>query len=120
MIRNIILVGVGGGIGSILRYLMSHLIKNNNFPLSTFFINIIGSFAIGIAMALSIKFAGFNENWKTLIVTGICGGFTTFSAFSFENVSMIQQGKFTLSMCYIISSIILGLLATIAGLKLAS
>ena len=120
MIRNIILVGIGGSAGSVIRYLISQILKTNNFPLSTFLINCTGSFIIGIAMALSLKYAGFNDNWKTLIATGFCGGFTTFSAFSYENVTMLQQGKITLSFFYIFSSIILGLLATFAGLKLAS
>ena len=120
MIRNIILVGIGGSAGSVLRYLISQFFKTNHYPISTFIINIIGSFIIGVAMALSLKYAGFNDNWKALIATGFCGGFTTFSAFSYENVTMLQQGKFTLSLFYIFSSIILGLLATITGLKLAS
>lgn len=120
MIRNIILAGIGGGIGSALRYLFSQLVRNNNFPLSTLLINIIGSLIIGIIFGFNLKHAGWSENWKILLTAGFCGGFTTFSAFSYENVLLLQQGKYTLSILYIFSSIIAGILATYIGFKYLS
>ena len=119
MFKNLLLVGLGGGIGSILRYMAWHFFRSSNFPLSTLLVNIAGSLIIGIVIGLSLKDAGFSNNWKLFIATGICGGFTTFSAFSMENLQMMQQGKYLLSLLYISASVILGITAAWFGFKLA-
>ncbi len=118
MIRNLLFVGLGGAIGTILRYGISTLYKYSNFPLSTLLINILGSFVIGLLFGLSIR-GKLDHEWKIFLATGICGGFTTFSAFSLENLELIQQGKYLLSIVYILSSVAGGLVAVLAGYKLA-
>ena len=115
MIKNLFIVGLGGGIGSIIRYAASLLINSKLFPYATLAVNITGSFIIGLVFALTIKEAGFSNNWKLFLATGICGGFTTFSAFSLENVELLQNGKIGIAGTYILLSVILGILATFLG-----
>ena len=81
-------------------------------------VNITGSFIIGIVFALSIKEAGLSNNWKLFLATGICGGFTTFSAFSLENMGLLQSGKYGMAFTYIALSIVLGIVATFLGYQL--
>ena len=118
MFRNILLVGLGGGIGSMLRYVCWLLFNSKYFPYATLVVNIAGSFVIGIVIALSLKNAGLTDNWKLFIATGICGGFTTFSAFSMENMLLLQNGKYTLALTYILISVILGIVAAWVGFKI--
>ena len=118
MIKNFILVGLGGGLGSMLRYAVSISVTVKNFPLGTFAVNIVGSFIIGIVLALSVKDESFLNNWKVFLATGICGGFTTFSSFSAENVTLFQNGKMGIALLYITLSIVLGIAATWLGFKL--
>ena len=118
MIKNILLIGLGGAIGSISRYLVSLLLLNKSFPVATLLINVSGSFIIGLIAAYALKNEWFVANWKLFLATGICGGFTTFSAFSLENLQLLQQGKYLWALLYIAASILLGLLATFFGYKL--
>ena len=119
ILKNILLVGAGGMIGSIARYLIYLLLRNTTFPAATLFVNLVGSLIIGFVAGIAMKDADFPVSWKLFIATGICGGFTTFSAFSLENYELLQQGKTMLMIAYIISSIVLGLLLTFAGVYLA-
>jgi CrcB protein len=118
MIKNILLVGLGGGIGSILRYVASIMLTTKRFPYATLSINILGSFVIGLVLAFSIKNEHFANNWKLFLATGICGGFTTFSAFSLENMQLLQSGKTGVAFLYIALSVVLGIAATFAGYQL--
>lgn len=118
MIKNLFIVGLGGGIGSIIRYAASLLINSKLFPYATLAVNITGSFIIGLVFALTIKEAGFSNNWKLFLATGICGGFTTFSAFSLENVELLQNGKIGIVLTYIILSVVLGIAAAFLGYQL--
>jgi fluoride exporter len=118
MIKNLLLVGLGGGIGSMLRYGTSLLIKPKLFPFATLSVNIIGCFIIGLVFAFSIKEEGISDSWKLFLATGICGGFTTFSAFSLESMGLLQSGKTGLALTYIIVSILLGIIATFLGYQL--
>lgn len=118
MIKQILLVGLGGGIGTMMRYGTTLLIKPRLFPLATLSVNIIGCFIIGLVFALSVKEAGISDNWKLFLATGICGGFTTFSAFSLENMGLLQSGKIGMALTYIILSVVLGILATFLGYQL--
>ena len=115
MLKNLLLVGFGGGLGSILRYVSSLLITTKIFPYATLAVNITGSFIIGMVFALSIKDAAITNNWKLFLATGICGGFTTFSAFSLENMGLLQSGKYGLAFTYIGLSIVLGIAAIFLG-----
>jgi fluoride exporter len=118
MLKNFILVGLGGAAGSMLRYAASLLLVSRPFPLATLLVNIAGSFLIGLILALGIKDESFAGNWKLFLATGICGGFTTFSAFSAENLQLLQSGKTGLSMVYIAVSIVTGIFAAWLGYKL--
>ncbi|MBL7701347.1 MAG: fluoride efflux transporter CrcB [Ferruginibacter sp.] len=118
MIKNILLVGLGGGIGSVLRYAATLLVGFKKFPYATLSVNIIGSFIIGVVLAMSMKEDNFAGNWKLFLATGICGGFTTFSAFSMENMQLLQSGKTGVAFLYIILSVVLGIAATFAGYQL--
>ena len=118
MIKNFLLVGLGGGIGSMLRFGTALLINNKLFPYATFAVNIIGCFIIGVVFALSFKEGALSNNWKVFLTAGICGGFTTFSAFSLENMELLQSGKYGMAIAYIGLSIILGIGATFLGYQL--
>jgi CrcB protein len=120
MFKTIILVGIGGGIGSICRYLLGYLAGrhfNLVFPYGTLSINLLGSLIIGIVYGLAFKNI-VSEDWRIFLATGFCGGFTTFSSFAFENVTLIQEGEIGLMLLYSAVSLIAGLLLTYAGLLL--
>jgi CrcB protein len=118
--KNIILVFLGAGFGGVLRYAIGNIIKWNgtNFPWATFVVNIIGSFLIGIILAYSLKNETFSTNYKLLLTTGVCGGFTTFSALSAESLQLIKQGNWMLALAYIICSIVLGIVACGIGFQM--
>jgi CrcB protein len=121
MIKNILLVSIGGGIGSVLRYVCQKWIYQLyplTFPWGTFLVNIIGCFLIGVFFAASEKSAFISANWRLFLTTGICGGFTTFSAFAFENMDLLRTGDISYSLLYTISSVILGIIAVFAGVAL--
>jgi CrcB protein len=121
MIRNILLVGIGGGMGSIARYLCQRWFAFNHpthFPWGTFAVNITGCLLIGIFWGLSFKSFSGNESWKLFLMTGICGGFTTFSAFTLEGIGLLKEQRLGLFFFYVIGSVSLGLLASFAGMKL--
>ena len=120
MIKKLLVVGLGGAIGSMLRYATSLLINTKYFPWPTFAVNILGSFIIGVVFAISIKDETFLNNWKIFLATGICGGFTTFSAFSLENMGLLQSGKYGMALIYICLSILLGIAAAFLGYKIIS
>ena len=121
MIKNILLVGLGGSIGSIGRYLCQKWFAAyyaSSFPWGTFTVNIIGCLAIGIFWGLSLKSFDSNESWKLFLMTGLCGGFTTFSAFTLEGVGLLREQKLALFFSYVAISVVLGLLATYIGIRL--
>jgi fluoride exporter len=120
MFKNFLLVGLGGALGSMLRYAAYLLFTTKNFPAATFAVNIAGSFIIGWVLALSVKDELFLTNWKLFLATGICGGFTTFSAFSAENMVLLQNGKHAVALLYITLSIVLGIGAAWLGYNIIS
>jgi len=115
MLKNFLLVGLGGALGSMMRYAVALLINSKYFPYATLAVNIIGCFVIGLVFAISIKDELFLNNWKLFLATGICGGFTTFSAFSLENMGLLQSGKAGLAAVYILTSVVLGIAASFLG-----
>ena len=114
MFRNILLVGLGGAIGSIARYLVNVFIDNKTLPIATFTVNIIGSFLIGVIMGFIAKHTN-SQTWQLFLITGFCGGFTTFSALSWDVVLMIQQQRFGTAIFYITATVFLGLLFAFLG-----
>ncbi len=117
MIKHLFLVGAGGMLGSMLRYLVFILLKNQTFPFATLAVNITGSFVIGLVAGLALRNASF-DNWQLFIATGLCGGFTTFSAFSIECVELFQQQRYSAVIIYIIVSVVIGILAAFCGMML--
>lgn len=118
MLKNLLLVGLGGAAGSILRSLFAIWFKHSSFPLATLLVNIIGSLVIGMVIAVSLRNSSFDANWRLFLATGLCGGFTTFSAFSAEGLQMLQQQRYGLFVLYVGGSLLLGLLATWLGFSL--
>jgi CrcB protein len=114
-----LIVGAGGAIGVIGRYLIGLLPMNpeNGFPLKTFLINVIGCFIIGIIAALADKNA-VNPNLVLLIKVGICGGFTTFSSFALETEGLIAKSSTGVALMYVILSLVCGVLAVFAAEKM--
>jgi CrcB protein len=114
LLKNILLVGIGGMMGSMGRYLIGHFIRHASFPYATFTVNMAGSLFIGAIMGIAAKQEGF-ANWRLFLATGICGGFTTFSAFAWENMQFLQQQRYGAFMFYIGASLIFGLAAVTLG-----
>jgi CrcB protein len=120
MSKNIILVLLGGGIGSVIRYLISYFFNKYQttfFPWPTFIANSLGCFLIGLFFAYTLKNNVRSETLKLLLITGFCGGFTTFSTFSLENLQLIQNQNYTLAITYTISSLLIGTIAVFLGFK---
>jgi CrcB protein len=114
LLKNIILVGLGGMIGSVARYLVSHFTRHDGFPYATFAINIAGSLLIGMVMGIASRQENF-ANWKLFLATGICGGFTTFSAFAWENIQLMQQERYGAFALYTGGTLLLGFAAAALG-----
>lgn len=121
MIRNIALVGIGGMAGSIARYIVSVFFANRlppGFPYGTFVVNIVGCFLIGVILGIVGRVGALTAELRLLLATGFCGGFTTFSSFADEIIELVEAGRAVHAVSYILSSFLLGLLATVAGLAL--
>jgi CrcB protein len=121
-IKILLLIGLGGGIGSICRYLVQVLITRHfasTFPAGTLLVNITGCFIIGLLFGLGNRHAWLTLEWRLFLITGICGGYTTFSSFSYESISLIREGNYLYFLSYVLLSVALGLLATFGGAVLA-
>lgn len=115
--EQIISIFVGGGLGSICRYLVSKLATQSwgsYYPWGTLTVNLVGSFSLGFLMGIIEKY-NTHQNWRLLLVTGFCGGFTTFSTFSYENFQLIENSNYKALFSYVFTSCAGGLLATVLG-----
>ena len=121
MMTKILLVFAGGGLGSAFRYLIGLSLNRNDYltPYGTFFVNIVGSLLIGILAGYNLRTLNLNHEYQALLIAGFLGGFTTFSSFAFENLIMIQNGKFLLFIAYFLSTLIVGLFAVSLGYYLS-
>ena len=123
MIRSaeILSVALGGAIGASARFIVSRFCELHlsaiTFPLGTFFVNITGCFLIGAIAGLSTRFS-LSDEARLLLVTGILGGFTTFSAFGLETVVLLRAQHLVASLMYAIGSVVVGCVAVILGLYL--
>ena len=119
--KNFLLVFIGGGFGSGLRYIIGRYLNSSlgSFPVGTFTVNIIGSLLIGLILGYAAKENSLNQNQVLLLATGFCGGFTTFSAFAHENFQLLKTGDIMQFSIYTISSIVVGLIAVFIGIYLA-
>ena len=120
MLRLIIIVGTGSFIGGVARFLTSRVVHNlsitsGSFPFATFIVNITGCFLIGLFYGLAERGHIMNEEWRIFLTVGLCGGFTTFSAFSGENVSFLKESNFLLFLTYTGLSVFSGIAATYLG-----
>lgn len=121
MYRIFLLIGLGSGIGGICRYLLQQYVQKqfpSSIPYGTLSVNVIGCFVIGIIYALGSRTNILSPEVRLLLATGLCGGFTTFSSFAYENVALLQEGDYFYTAVYIISSIIAGLIAVYLGILL--
>lgn len=118
MAKQIILVFLGGGLGSALRFLITKYLNKAHFsiPYGTLSVNILGSLLLGIILGWAIKNNALNSNFNLTLAIGFCGGFTTFSSFAFENQSLLKSGDYLHFLIYTLGSIILGILAIGLGL----
>ncbi|GAB1857296.1 fluoride efflux transporter CrcB [Flavobacteriaceae bacterium MHTCC 0001] len=118
--KQLLLVFLGGGLGSVLRFIIGKLLNNtqNGIPYGTFAANILGSLLIGIILGLAAKNDTLSQNQTLLLATGFCGGFTTFSTFAYENHIFLKSGDFISFAIYSVASFVLGFLAVFLGMYL--
>lgn len=119
---SFLIVFLGAGLGGVARYstgtAMTRLSALTSFPISTFTVNIAGSFLMGLVIGFLAMRNGLPDGWKLFLATGFMGGFTTFSSFSLETAQLIENGDFSTALIYVLSSVLLGIAALFAGLYL--
>lgn len=114
-------VALGGAVGAVGRYLLglAPIFPKSGFPCATLLINLIGAFAIGLIAEAAARRGVQNSGAVLFLKVGVCGGFTTFSTFSLETITLLSQGKTAVGMLYICASVALCLLGVLAGQWLA-
>src|SRR6266446_8754913 len=116
-LKQILIVALGGAVGSVMRYKLGgfalHRSQAWNFPVSTFSVNVVGCFAIGILAALVEHHDLFSPSIRLLLFTGLLGGFTTFSAFGYESVFLLRRGLVSVATGYVLLSIAGGIFAVV-------
>ena len=119
--KQVLLVFVGGGFGSVARYFIGKWLNNleNAIPYGTMLANVLGSLLIGIIIGYLAKTSNLTESQSLLLATGFCGGFTTFSTFAFENQMFLKNGYYLNFLSYTFGTLFLGILAVVVGLFIA-
>ncbi|MCF6331929.1 MAG: fluoride efflux transporter CrcB [Draconibacterium sp.] len=121
MLRNILIVGTGGFIGSAMRYLVQVFVEKGlatTFPWGTFVANVAGSFIIGVVFAFAEKGNLMSSEWRMFLAVGVCGGFTTFSSFAYNNFTMLKEHSFGQLIWNLGGSLFFGILAVYLGIIL--
>ena len=118
MLKNILLVALGGAVGSVCRYVIS-CFSHTSFPWGTFAVNILGSLLIGLLVGWTTK-GVISDGIKLLLITGFCGGFTTFSTFANESFGMMKAGDVLQMALYVGVSVVIGILAVWGGMVLSN
>jgi len=118
--KELLLVFLGGGVGSVVRYLIGKYLNSpqTGIPYGTFVVNILGSLLMGLILGYAAKNNSLSQSQTLLLATGFCGGFTTFSTFAYENHVFLKAGDFTSFAVYTIASFIVGFLAVFLGMFL--
>jgi len=123
MLKNILIIGSGGFIGSVARYFISHLNLSKSFfsiPVGTLLVNVSGSLLIGLLMGLAERTTILSTEARLFLMVGLCGGFTTFSSFTMENLTLLHNGQLLQILIYTSLSVILGFFAVWIGYALTN
>lgn len=115
---HLLLVGLGGGLGSMLRFGLGRWIAAGAMPWGTMVANVVGSLLIGVVLAKTGPADGTNAHWQAFLAMGFCGGFTTFSSFSWQTLEQLRGGQTGVAIVHVALSVSLCLLAVWAGWKL--
>ena len=108
MLTRTLLVALGGLVGSVARYWLSGVVQQasgGEFPLGTLAVNVLGSFVVGLVMALSLERGVVPPNARILLATGLCGGFTTMSTFSYETMALMRDGEMMLALSNVATTV---------------
>ncbi len=118
--KHLLLVFIGGGLGSVLRYGLGKWTVGlwAPFPLGTFTVNVVGSLLIGLIMGLALRNSSISQGTVLFLVTGLCGGFTTYSAFAYENYNLLKNGDLLTFSLYTLGSLVMGFAAVFLGIWL--
>jgi len=120
-LKNTLLVILGSAAGGGLRYIISTVVQQNTsgkFPLGTFTVNMLGCFLMGLILGLADKHSSTQLSLVLLLATGFCGGFTTFSAFAYENINLLKNQLNLLALAYMVLSVVIGILAVRWGMSI--
>ena len=121
MLRTMLLVGLGGFLGSVSRFLVGqglHRLFDTVFPIGTMTVNIVGSFIIGVVYSLAERDNLINPEMRMFLAVGFCGGFTTFSSFAFDKLNLLKDSGFLYLSVYVAGSVFLGLIAVYLGTQI--
>jgi CrcB protein len=120
-VKQLLLVGFGGALGSMARFALStglHSLVGRAFPWGTLFVNVTGSFVMGLVYVLLVERTAMGPEWRSLLMVGVLGGYTTFSSFSIETLNLIEGGDVTKAALNVLASVIVCLAAVWAGVIL--